>query len=309
MGSATRQAKPARGMAQYQDYGIRRIDEVFAEHIGDRPERIELSEAELREVIDACNEVIEPFGKTVSDRRWVAYLDPLWNQSSRHLVDRAALKGVCVLQNIAFVCDDLRVSHGLDAVLPRLRLMCERYYQGEDVWWAYEGARSWMVSDQMFREHPARELLCGDLDRYWRFRVVDGGVDWWMKMSYPIFRDPAFTEHAKTGLAARLATRGLMAVNDFFSYDREKGNGEINNCFLLCDVDYEEEFYPFFEARMDEIIDDIRCIKAFDQVTREILLDLIYGTFLWECASERYADAVSPLNEPLDWRVREWQRQ
>ncbi|MEU5419153.1 hypothetical protein ACFY1P_11585 [Streptomyces sp. NPDC001407] len=290
------------GMSRHLDYCTSRFGEVFARDIGYAPEMCGLTDSELRECIDACNAAVAPFGKTISDERWISYMGVVfWSQSARHIRDREAFKAVCILNCVTFVWDDMDPAlHDFDLFLPELRGICERYYSEEDAWFAYEGARAFVTSDHMFRNSSIKEALCtSSPEQYFRFRVTDVGVDFWMKMSYPIYRNEQFTEHAKSGLAARMTTRGLAIVNDAYSFDREKALGQITNCFHLCDVDDAESFRPFFESRLADIVEDIRCIKAFDDVTRDVLLDLLQGNFTWTTTNKRYKAAVNDVNSRI----------
>ena len=96
-----------------------------------------------------------------------------------------------------------------------------------------------------------------------------------------------------------MTTRGLTIVNDFYSFDREVRLGQITNCFRLCDVTDETAFKEFFQARLDDMTEDIECIKAFDQLSQDVLLDLIYGNFIWTTSSKRYKTAVNDVNSRI----------
>ncbi|WP_246530639.1 terpene synthase family protein [Streptomyces bathyalis] len=258
-----------------------------------------MSDAELREVMDTCNRAVAPLGKDVSDKRWISYMDVVrWSQSARHIKDMEAFKAVCVLNCVTFVWDDMDPAlHRFDLFLPQVSAVCERYYAPQDAAFAYEGARAFITSDHMFRDSPIKKTLCSTSpEQYFRFRVTDVGVDFWMKMSYPIYRHAEFTEHAKTGLAARMTTRGLAIVNDFYSYERENALGQITNCFELCDVDDDKDFERFFEERLKDMTEDIECVKAFDETTADILLDLLRGNFVWTTRDRRYKAAVNDVN-------------
>lgn len=279
-----------------------RFAELFTRHVGHEARKAEMTEGELREVIDACNTAITPLGKEVSDKRWISYMNVVrWSQSARNIRDMEAFKAVCVLNCITFVWDDMDPGlHDFDLFLPQVRAVCDRYYSREDAAFAFEGARAFVTSDHMFRDSSVKEVLCSTSpEQYFRFRVTDVGVDFWMKMSYPIYRHPELTEHSKTGLAARLATRGLAVVNDFYSYDRENALGQITNCFRLCDVNDEDDFRRYFGARIADMDEDMECISAFDEVTREVLFDLIRGNFLWTTRDRRYRAAVNDVNSRI----------
>ncbi|MER5638606.1 hypothetical protein ABT095_16785 [Kitasatospora sp. NPDC002227] len=290
------------GMRRHWETCTRRFGEAFTQHIGYAPTMCPMTDAELREVIDACNTAVAPLGKSVSDERWISYMDVVrWAQSARHVRDMEAFKAVCILNCVTFVWDDMDPAlHDFDVFLPELRKICDKYYSEEDAWFAYEGARAFVTSDHMFRNSSIKAALCTTSpEQYFRFRVTDVGVDFWMKMSYPIYRNAEFTEHAKTGLAARMTTRGLAIVNDFYSYDREVSLGQITNCFRLCDVSNEAEFQAFFQQRLDDLVEDIQCITAFDEVTQHILLDLVYGNFIWTTSNKRYKAAVNDVNSRI----------
>lgn len=291
-----------RGVRRHWERSTRRFAEAFDKHIGYQPQFVPMTDAELREVIDACNTAVAPLGKQVSDERWISYMGVVrWSQSASNIRDMEAFKAVCILNCITFVWDDMDPSlHDFDLFLPEVRKVCEKYYRGEDVWFAYEAARAFITSDHMFRGSPVKEVLCSTSpEQYFRFRVTDIGVDFWMKMSYPIYADPQLTEHSKTGLAGRMATRGLTIVNDFYSYDRELSLGQITNCFRLCDVSDDDEFDAFFQARLDDIVEDMEVIKSFDDVTRPVLLDLIHGNFVWTISNKRYRTAVNDVNSRI----------
>ncbi|WP_280405131.1 hypothetical protein [Nocardia brasiliensis] len=290
------------GMGRYLVYCTERLNDLLLTETGYFPRSVELADTELREIITACNAAIAPFGRRVSDRRWISYLDVVHGQSERRVVDREAFKAVCILNNILFIWDDLDPRlKDLELLLPKIRAICERYYCNmDDVWWAYQGVRSWLVHDRSFSD--SRELtsvMCRDLENYTRLRVTDLGPDWWMKASYPIYRDPDFTEHCRSGLAAWLTVRPLFIVNDLYSYDREHELGELKNCYNLCDVTDEHAFLEYFDARLYDLQHDIATIKAFDQITRDVLLDLIYGHFTWATKSDRYQGAVNTFNAPV----------
>ncbi|MGW5864817.1 terpene synthase family protein [Streptomyces sp. NPDC055239] len=290
------------GMMRHWQESTRQFADAFEQHIGRAPEMCPLTDAELREVIDACNTAVAPFGRTVSDERWISYMDVVrWSQSARHIRNMEAFKAVCILNCVTFVWDDMDPAlHDFDAFLPELRKICEKYYSEEDARFAFEGARAFVTSDHMFRDSPVKKVLCTTSpEQYFRFRVTDVGVDFWMKMSYPIYSHKEFTEHAKTGLAARMTTRGLAIVNDFYSYDREVSLGQITNCFRLCDVSDQSAFDEFFQNRLDDIVEDMRCIAAFDDITRDVLLDLIYGNFVWTTSNKRYKAAVNDVNSRI----------
>ncbi|MEO3751920.1 terpene synthase family protein [Streptomyces sp. B6B3] len=292
-------ASRSTGMARHLPGCTERFAALFAEHLGYQAEQVPMTDAELREVIDVCNRAVAPLGKTVSDRRWISYMGVVrWSQSARHVKDMEAFKAVCVLNCVTFVWDDMDPAlHRFDLFLPQLAAVCERYYDREDAAFAYEGARAFVTSDHMFRDSPIKKVLCNTSpEQYFRFRVTDVGVDFWMRMSYPIYRHPEFTEHAKTGLAARMTTRGLAIVNDFYSYERENALGQITNCFRLCDVADDADFERFFEARLTDMTEDIECIKAFDGTTRDVLLDLLHGNFVWTTADRRYQAPVNDVN-------------
>lgn len=279
-----------------------RFAALFDRFVGHEARKVELTDAELREVIDACNRAVAPLGKSVPDKRWISYMDVVrWSQSARHIKDMEAFKAVCVLNCVTFVWDDMDPAlHDFDAFLPRLREVCERYYTPQDAEFAYEGARAFVTSDHMFRDSELKRVLCGTSpEQYFRFRVTDVGVDFWMRMSYPIYRHPELTEHAKTGLAARMTTRGLAVVNDFYSYEREQALGQITNCFRLCDMSDETAFQAFFQDRLDDMAEDMRCIGAFDPLTRDVLLDLIRGNFVWTTRDRRYQAAVNDVNSRI----------
>ncbi|WP_225831132.1 hypothetical protein [Streptomyces sp. NK08204] len=290
------------GTARYWQECTDRFAALFDRHVGHEAQKIPMTDAELREVIDACNRAVAPLGKSVSDKRWISYMDVVrWSQSARHIKDMEAFKAVCVLNCVTFVWDDMDAAlHDFDLFLPQLREVCERYYSPEDAEFAYEGARAFVTSDHMFRDSRLKKVLCGTSpEQYFRFRVTDVGVDFWMRMSYPIYRHRELTEHSKTGLAARMTTRGLAIVNDFYSYDREHALGQITNCFRLCDMADEMDFRRFFQDRLDDMAEDMECIKAFDDVSRDVLLDLIQGNFVWTTRDRRYQAPVNDVNSQI----------
>jgi hypothetical protein len=297
--SLTAGVSPGAGMAHRLPGCTDRFASLFARHLGYEAQKVPMTDTELREVIEVCNRAVAPLGKAVSDKRWLSYMDVVrWSQSARHVKDREAFKAVCVLNCVTFVWDDMDPAlHRFDLFLPQLSAVCARYYGPEDAAFAYEGARAFVTSDHMFRDSPVKKVLCSTSpEQYFRFRVTDVGVDFWMKMSYPIYRHPEFTEHAKTGLAARMTTRGLAIVNDLYSYERENALGQITNCFLLCDVADDDAFHRFFEERLTDMTEDIACIKAFDETTSDILLDLLHGNFVWTTRDQRYKAPVNDVN-------------
>ncbi|MGX1778652.1 hypothetical protein ACWIGW_41550 [Nocardia brasiliensis] len=294
------QKSPSPSMSHDLDCYTQEFEELFSNKIGYRPCRIELDPVEWREIIDTSRVAVEPFGCAVSDRRWAAYDGVTYIQSERHLVDREALKAVSILTNIGFVWDDLDPAlKDLDALLPQLRAICERYYCEEDAYWAYQSMRSWLINDRMLEDPDLTAAMCSDMDNYTRLRLIDCGIDWWMKMSYPIYRDLQLTELSRSGLAAQLVVRPVYVVNDLYSFAREYQLGEPINCYRICETGKEHVFREFFSARLNDLRHDIDTIKAFGGVARDVMLDLIYGHFQWQIQSERFEKTVNSVNYPL----------
>lgn len=284
---------------RYRDHISRRLEKTFSQHIGDPPQPCQLSDAEWREVLDTCNAAVASAGLVISDRRWRSYAGVVMEaQSARHLRDREAFKAVCILTDVIFVWDDMDTSrHDLNRFLPALRTICNRYYQAEDAQQAFEAARTLITSDHLFGNTPLKNTLCTtSLEQYFRFRVTDAGADLWMRMSCPIYQDDRLTAHCRSGLAALMITRGVTVVNDAYSFARESSLGQLANCFYLCPPGDDTAFYVFFESLLDGIVEDITCIKAFDRVTRDVLLDVIYGNFMWTLHNERYRQPSNDVN-------------
>lgn len=252
-------------------------------------------------MLDCCHAAIAPLGAQVSERRWMCYTTFVTAaQSARWLRDVDALKGVCVLTAVTFAWDDMDPAlHSFDDFLPEIRAICDRFYSPGDADIAFEAARSFIACDHMFRESPISRALCTtSLEQYFRFRTTDIGAEFWMRMSYPIYRHEPFTEHCRSGLAARMATRGMAVVNDLYSFAKERGIGQFANCFHLCPPGT-AEFREFLERLLDGVVEDLRCIQSFDRVTRDILADLIYGNFVWSRGNERYRQPVNDLNRRI----------
>jgi cyclooctat-9-en-7-ol synthase len=165
-----------------------------------------------------------------------------------------------------------------------------KYYANlDDAQFVYDAALSWFVYDQAFKSGSFKELLCtSSVDQYFRFRADDAGVNLWMATSYPIYDDTQLAENVRNGLASRLAVRGCVTVNDLYSYDKERASGEPGNCFYLAPIEDTARFREFFDARIDDIIEDLNHLKTVDTTTRDVTFDLIYGNFLWSRASEPF---------------------
>ncbi len=74
--------------ARYWQECTDRFAALFERHVGYEARKVPMTDAELREVIDACNRAVAPLGKTVSDKRWISYMDVVrWSQSARHIKD------------------------------------------------------------------------------------------------------------------------------------------------------------------------------------------------------------------------------
>jgi hypothetical protein len=265
-------------------YAIDRLTETFARHIGRASEPCVVTDAERHEVADVCETMAALMGRSGTDQVWRTLTAAAEvSTNARHLVDREAFKGACIMLAVATMWEDTDPdSHDFDAVLPELRKVCARYYRDEDAWHSFEGMRTFLTYDHMFRDSPVARALCSaSLEQYFRFRVTDFFLDAWLRVSYPIYRDAMFAEHCKSGLAARMTVRPTVVANDALTFAREKSKGEFVNCFHLAPPDDGADFRRFFDGILDGIVDDITCIKNFDPVTRDVLLNVIYGNFIF----------------------------
>jgi hypothetical protein len=267
----------------HRAYVTNRLEETFARHIG-HTQPSTLTDAEWHEVVDACKTAAALLHMPASDRLWTPLITAAtMTTCSLHVIDREAFKGACILVALATMWEDMdTASHDFDGVLAELRKICDRYYRGEDVQHAFEGMRTFLTYDHMFRNSSVARALCStSLEQYFRFRVTDFFLDAWLRVSYPIYRNEMLAEHCRSGLTARMTVRATAVVNDAYTFAREKSRNDFINCFHLAPFDNDTNFRRFFDDIVHGIIEDITCIKEFDPVTRDVLLNVIYGNFIF----------------------------
>jgi len=266
------------------------------------PRKHALTSDEVAEVLEISNALAQLFNVCVPQERWLVYMDmACWLTSARHLKLREVFKGICAINNLTFFWDDLHdefLPHE-SLVLEEAYKVCERYFPRQVVDSTYFYIQQWLEFDSFTRNSPLRELLCqASLESYWEFKLIDSGVPYWLGITAPVYDDPGMVRIIRTGLPAQLLLRPIMVVNDVYSYDKEKQLGEVSNFLYHANVAEEREFRALFEHHLQQMRRDIMAMKWLGERLNNILLDLIYGHFLWSDSTYRYKQ-VNRLNRLL----------
>lgn len=267
---------------------------IFSNNIS-IPLKIELSNKEIIEIINRSNKLANIFKTNINDNRWLTYIDmSCWMVSNKNLKNRKSFIGSVILNNMTFFWDDIKddlVENKTYIILNELYEVCKDYYNVRYIKKVFEAAEQWITHDTYFRVHETKKLLCNNLHTYWQYRLIDSGTHYWMKITAPIYENEEYIKLVDIMILSQLVLKPFMVVNDICSYYKEKYYNECSN-FLNITND--------INRHLEDIKHDIKCIKSFNKDISNILLDKIYGHYIWAINTDRYKNNINNINNRLN---------
>ena len=236
-----------------------------------------LTEEEIGEIFRRSNEIASLFNVQVSNTRWMIHFDMICHMVSlRYFKSKKCFIGACILNSITCFWDDIQDNDidddQIHLILEQIRNVCEEYYPREAIESVYSGTKQWIKHDGFFRHHSLKGLLCQNDVSYWLYRVIDSGTHYSLKITAPIYENSLFTDLVDINLISQLANRPYMVVNDLCSYYKEQTFEEIAN-FLTYTKDIDNQ--------IEGVAYDMKCISTLDSDVQKILIDKIYGHYIY----------------------------
>jgi len=82
-----------------------------------------------------------------------------------------------------------------------------------------------------------------------------------------------------------------------FHLIEKKAQKEVANCVYFSDYQNKEKFVEFFDKHIRQIVEGFNIAKSLPDMSREILLDSVYGHYLWARDTIRYdVKGINPVN-------------
>lgn len=269
------------------------IEEIFSSSCS-KPAKMNLTNNEKIEIIKESNKFSNLLNINISNDRWLTYIEmSCWSVSNRHIKSRKMFIGAIILNNMTFFWDDLEdkfIEFNKHILLENLYEICEKYYEEKYIKNVFEASKQWVDHDAYFRSKEIRKLLCSNLHTYWQYRLIDSGLHYWMKITAPIYKNEEYSTLVDIMILSQLLLKPFMIVNDICSYYKEKYYNECSN-FLNITND--------INSQINDIKHNIKCIKNFNKTISEILLDKIYGHYIWSNNTKRYKKNISSINNKL----------
>ena len=251
------------------------------------------SKDECIEIIDRSNQLTKRFGISVSNARWSTLIDMMcFMTSKRETRSQKALKGAAILNNMTFFLDDLSndlVKDGaLEVVMDEIGKAVREYYLPGDVDRVIAAARQWATLDTIFRDSPTQKLLARNSYVYWQARTIESGTHYFLVATSPVYQNPKFSQLVDLMIPAQQAVKPTMLVNDLVSTYREKVYKEDYNYFL--------NFAGDMNRDMEDVKHNLEVIKSLGDDVSDIVLQKIYGNYLWARSSPRYRNEITDIN-------------
>jgi hypothetical protein len=290
---------------QLRNYCIERFVETFSSNIPHKPERCTLlTQQDYKDLIEEANDFAIKIGvPKLTDERWICYMTMIeFMVSSRNIKSKMMYVGVIALNNLTFLWDDLSddiVERNLALGIEEAKRITEKYYEPQHHDLVFNATKQWVHYDTRIRRMNTKKLLFGSsVDTYWKFRLIDSGTNYFILVSAPIYKDDFYLELAKMMIPSHVNLVGYMFVNDVVSFNREKQQKEVANCLYFSDYTNKDKFInEFFNNHIRQIVECINIAKSLPDTSRDILLDSVYGHFLWAKDTIRYdIGGVNPIN-------------
>jgi len=276
-------------------YCLARFEEFFSQHIPHVPEKCNLLEESDYEEIFLENNVLfhQILGITVSKEKRMEYIRCSdCGMSSRHIQSKRMYVGDVILLSILFVWDDLPdelVEKHYGEAVKEVQRIAEKYFEPRYHDLVIRNTVNGLLCNTKTRKNEfKKKLFQTSLSMYWNARGIDSGLFLWISLAAPIYLNDDLVDWVNAQLPLQLMTKGICLVNDVLSFNMEQKETDAPNCLYFTDVQDREKFVLFLEAHLKEVGEDIQVIKTLPQPIQNVMLDLLYGHFLWSRDSPRY---------------------
>jgi len=228
-----------------------------------------------------------------------------WIVSKRSLKSKKMFMGAVILNNLNFIWDDLTEEmakkHYLDAMKEAKRLV-EKYYEPQYRAYVLVEEENFITVDAQMRDKEVmKKFFCTNVDLYWTARLMESGIPCLVALCAPIFQDEGYFHWIRLLLPSQLIVKGIMLVNDVFSFDKESMEKGNPSCLHFTDVHNREKLIAFLEGQLRAVEGDIQAISFFPVETQNILLDMVYGHYLWARDCPRYKDkGINRVNKRIE---------
>jgi hypothetical protein len=222
------------------------------------------------------------------------FIDNFKKNNYIHDINLKSFIGSVILNNMTFFWDDIKddlVLNKKSIILNEIHEICKEYYEIEYVEKVFEASEQWINHDTFFRTHKSKKLICNNLHTYWQYRLIDSGTHYWLKITSPIYKNEEYSKLVDIMILSQLVLKPFMVVNDICSYYKEKYFNEYSNFLNVTNN---------INKQIEDIEHDIECIKSFDNDISNILLDKIYGHYIWAINTNRYKNNITDINCRLD---------
>jgi len=273
------------------------FEAFFSEHFSYVPKRCDLlNQTDYDELIQDNNSFFnQVIGVTVSNEKWI---DPTafceWVVSVRNIRSKRMFMGFVAVLNFIFAWDDLPdevLERYLEEALKHGKRLVLKYYEPQYQEVVVRECNYFILRECKLRRTEIKKRLFGsNLGMYWQARGWDAGIHITFAAMAPAYQNEDLMFWIDSGIAYQLTTKGIAFINDVFSYNKEKLRKEVGtaNSLHFTDVKDKGKFIPFLKAHLKEIEEDVRAIKALPEPAQSILLDALYGQFLWSKDAPRY---------------------
>jgi len=288
-------------------YCLLRFKAFFSQHISYVPQRCDVLDAnDYAEAITETNIFVNGvLGITVPNERWMEYIRFCeWTVSARNIKSKKMFIGNVILHNFYFLWDDLAddvVEYYYEAAVKETKRLAEKYYEPQYQDTLLLHCLNWLYYETKLRKTEIRKKLFDtSLNMYWNARMMEGGSHLWIGLTAPIYCNDDYLRWTSTTIPSQLITRGIFFINDVVSFNKEKQQKETHNSLYFADLQHRGNFISFLDSHLKEIEEDIQAIKSLPEPSQSILLDGLYGNFLWTRDTPRYKNGVNHLNRRIE---------
>jgi len=288
-------------------YCLLRFEAFFSQHIPHLPQRVNLLDAnDYAEIIKENNNFFnKALGIFVPNERWMEYIKFCeWTVSARNIKSKKMFVGNVVFHNFFFLWDDLAddvVERYYEDAVKEISRIAKKYYEPQYQDSVIRECLHWITYETKLRKTQIlKRLFNTSLSMYWNSRMMEGGSHMWIALTAPIYCNDDYLRWASTTIPSQLITKGMFFVNDVVSFNKEIQQKENPNSLYFADLLIREKFIHFSEAHLKEIGEDIQAIKSLPEPAQSILLDGLYGNFLWTRDTPRYKNGVNHLNKRIE---------
>jgi hypothetical protein len=222
---------------------------------------------------------------------WLTYIDLVGHMVlAREIVNRRALLGFCILNNLLFDWeDDLCSLETMDELIDEINDIVLDFFPEK---FQHQVYSSWVNCAYCYfinRRFEIKEKVCNSSEEMFHFfRLSDGGIAAYLIALISVYDDRDLLHIVAQEYTLNLLMKPFMYVNDVFSFNKEITEEELANQLMILLAGTNLSLDQILKKMLVEIIQNIDSLKLLFPEFYGVFIFWLRGNLEWSYVCSRY---------------------